>query len=82
MTEKRANVGEFKKNLSSYLASVERGDSIEVCRRNVPIARLVGIESESSRNGTQLGCAEGSVTYHAEPLLPIEDWEMMASDAT
>lgn len=42
---KKVNVAEVKANLSRYLESVERGETIVVCRRNVPIAEIRPIPS-------------------------------------
>lgn len=39
-TMSRVNIAEVKANLSSYLERVERGETIVLCRRNVPIAEL------------------------------------------
>ena len=36
----RVNVAEAKAHLSRYLESVERGETVVVCRRNVPIAEI------------------------------------------
>ena len=36
----RINVAEAKARLSHYLESVERGQTVVVCRRNVPIAEI------------------------------------------
>lgn len=38
---RRAKVSELKARLSSYLADVRGGESVLVCDRNTPIARLV-----------------------------------------
>ncbi len=38
---KKAMVSELKTHLSSYLAAVRRGQSVVVCDRTTPIARLV-----------------------------------------
>lgn len=38
---RRAKVSELKARLSSYLADVRGGESILVCDRSTPIARLV-----------------------------------------
>ncbi len=43
---KRAMVSELKLHLSTYLAEVRRGESIVVCDRTTPIARLVPYEDE------------------------------------
>lgn len=37
----RAQVARLKAHLSQYLASVRRGDTVIVCDRKTPIARLV-----------------------------------------
>lgn len=36
----KANVHEVKARLSSYLARVEAGETVILCRRNVPIAEI------------------------------------------
>lgn len=36
----RVNIAEVKANLSSYLERVEGGETIVLCRRNVPIAEI------------------------------------------
>jgi prevent-host-death family protein len=38
---KRARVAELKAHLSKYLVRVRRGDTVIVCDRHTPIARLV-----------------------------------------
>ena len=80
---KTANVAEFKKHLSSFLSLVEKGETVEICRRNIPVAQLVGIPGHR-QNRTVLGCGEGSVAYHGsvtEPLIPTGSWEMLDSGA-
>ena len=39
----RVNVAEAKTHLSRYLESVERGETVVLCRRNVPIAEIRAI---------------------------------------
>ena len=41
MVMKRTKVAELKAHLSDYLASVRAGDTVLVCDRNTPIARIV-----------------------------------------
>jgi prevent-host-death family protein len=38
---KRAKVAELKARLSEYLASVRAGDTVVVCDRSTPIARII-----------------------------------------
>jgi prevent-host-death family protein len=46
VTMKRANVSELKARLSSYLAAVRRGETVVVCDRQTPVARLVPYADE------------------------------------
>jgi len=75
------NVADFKNKLAQYLALVEQGNEVIVCRRNRPIARCEAVESKAkpvnrSRRGSMKGTVEiiGDLT---EPLIPEEDWEML-----
>ena len=36
----KANIADAKTHLSRYLEAVERGETVVVCRRNVPIAEI------------------------------------------
>lgn len=39
----RINVHEAKARLSEYLAAVEGGEKVTICRRNVPVAEIVAV---------------------------------------
>jgi prevent-host-death family protein len=72
----RANIAEIKAHLSSYLTRVERGEDFEICRRNVPIARLSPIRRQDA-NRTVLGSGLGTVVIHGDVTEPVlDDWEM------
>lgn len=76
---KIANIADFKNRLSRYLAAVERGEEVEVRKRNVPVARVVPV-SRKPKNRTSLGCGRGSVVIKGdltEPLMPESDWDML-----
>ena len=36
----RVNIAEAKAHFSRYIESVERGETVTVCRRNVPVAEI------------------------------------------
>ncbi len=36
----KVNIAEARAGLSRYLARVERGETVTICRRNVPIAEI------------------------------------------
>lgn len=77
---KSVNVADFKNNLTHYLASVQKGNQVIVCKRNVPVARFESIEKAPSQsNRTKFGCMKGTVKIKGdltEPLIPERDWEM------
>lgn len=76
---KTANIAEFKNALSRLIADVERGETVEIRRRNLPIARIVPIPPEQ-RNQTRLGAGRATATIKGdltEPLMPDSDWEML-----
>jgi len=77
---KMTNIAEFKNNLSKYLALVEQGEEIEICKRNIPVARLVSSRDKEKTNRTVLGCGHGSVQVKVdltEPLMSQDSWEML-----
>ncbi len=43
-TMNNLNINEIKTHFSNYLARVSQGETIIVCKRNVPIARISPIE--------------------------------------
>lgn len=78
---KSANIAEFKDHLGKYLAIVEKGGQVQICRRNIPFAMVIPSKQESAAiNKTQLGCGKGSVVINAdltEPSFPQNDWNML-----
>lgn len=43
------NIHEIKTHLSSYLGKVARGETVIICKRNVPIAELKPIKKKLKR---------------------------------
>jgi prevent-host-death family protein len=76
---KMANIADFKNNLSYYISLVEKGEEIEVCRRNIPVAKVTPV-NHIHQNKTELGCGRGSVQFTeadlTEPLIPENRWDM------
>jgi prevent-host-death family protein len=72
------NVAVLKNGLSEFLAKVQSGDSILVCSRNKPVAKIMPLATRSNRSVCGfdptvkiLGDLEG-------PAIPVEDWGMLA----
>lgn len=74
-----ANIADIKNNFSHFIALVEQGEVIQVCKRNVPVAKVVPASPATRKNQTKLGCGKetgrivGDIT---EPAMPEEDWQM------
>ncbi len=76
---KVANIAELKNQLSKYLGLVERGEEIEVRKRNVPIARLIPLKRRADMP-TRLGSGSGTVKIRGrltERLIPNSAWKML-----
>jgi len=54
----RINVYEAKAKLSEYLARAEEGETVVICRRNVPVAELRGI-ARAPAQPRPVGLAKG-----------------------
>jgi antitoxin (DNA-binding transcriptional repressor) of toxin-antitoxin stability system len=63
---KSVNVHEAKAHLSEYLAQVEAGETVVICRRNKPIA-------QARKAPRPIGLAEGSVKILPEFFGPLDD---------
>jgi len=82
VTMKTVSVAELKKHLSSFLVLAQQGEEIEVLKRNIPVAHLIGIP-HNSVNRTRLGCGQGTgriLGDLTESLLPPEHWNMLRGE--
>ena len=74
---KIANIAELKNRLSEFLSHVERGEAIEVRKRNIPIARVVPIPKVPP-NRTVLGCGLNTVAVQGDltqPFIEESSWD-------
>lgn len=75
----RLNIHEAKTHLSRYLARLQRGETIVLCKRNVPIAEIRPLPPQAD-SPRPIGLAKGEFEVPAsffEPLPPdlIEAFE-------
>ncbi len=68
------NIHEVKAKLSEYLAAVEKGETVIVCRRNIPIAEIRSVEGPR-KQPRPLGLAEDK----GVPI-PPEFWEPLPEE--
>jgi len=79
---KIANLKEVKDRLSLFVEAARGGEEVVICRHNVPVARLVAVESPPE-NHTRLGWAKGEGTIHDDlqgPFIPEDGWRMLGED--
>jgi len=66
----KLNIHEAKTHLSRYLARLARGESILLCKRNIPIAEIRPI-APSRKAKRPLGLAKGKVKVPPEFFEPL-----------
>jgi prevent-host-death family protein len=83
LTMKTMNVSEAKTHFSSVVDWVAQGETVLICKRNLPVAKISGLPVEGSeeKHHTVIGWAKGSgariLSDLTEPFLAEGDWEMM-----
>ena len=68
----RLNIHEAKTHLSRYLKAVEAGESILLCRHNIPIAEIRPLPKQQ-KTPRRLGTAKGKVTVPPEFFDPLPE---------
>ena len=69
---KSVNVHEAKARLSEYLALVESGETVLICRRNKPVAELRSV-APARAEPRPVGLAEGKVRVLPSFFEPLDD---------
>ena len=69
----KVNTHEAKTHLSRYLERVENGETVIICRRNVPVAELKAIRQIPSEP-RELGQCEGEILDMSGFDEPLPDW--------
>ena len=72
----RLNIHEAKTHLSKYLAKLEKGETIVLCRRNQPIAEIRPILPKRKKT-RPIGLYEGKIKIPPEFYEPLPD-ELLA----
>jgi antitoxin (DNA-binding transcriptional repressor) of toxin-antitoxin stability system len=72
---KKLNLHEVKAQLSKYIEMVEAGETVIICKRNVPVAEMRPIPRKRKK-APELGWAEGTFT------VPADFNEMAAEELT
>jgi len=73
----RINIHEAKTHLSRYLSRLKSGETILLCRRNVPIAEIRSLD-QKKRTKRKIGLAKGLLTVPESFFEPLPD-DVLAS---
>jgi prevent-host-death family protein len=74
---KETSTHEAKTHLSRLLAEVEAGAEIVICRRGVPVARLMPIRKKSQRRRPKVGeVTSAPVELAPDAFAPLSDSEL------
>jgi prevent-host-death family protein len=73
----RTNINTLKAHLSDYLKKTQKGETILVCKRNVPIAEIVPVAKQKTI-ARSIGLAKGDFSVPGNFNEPLEDDEINA----
>ncbi len=68
----RLNIHEAKTHLSHYLSRIQSGETILLCKRNVPIAEIRPMAHKQEKD-RPIGLAEGKFVVPPEFFEPLPD---------
>lgn len=72
LTVIKLNIHEAKTHLSKYLAKLGKGETIVLCRRNIPIAEIRPLPPESTKP-RPIGLGNGKFKVPASFFEPLPD---------
>ena len=72
------NIALVKNQFSHFIGKVQNGDSIVVCARNKPVAKIVSIRPPLNRTVAGFDPRVEIFGDLEGPLIPIDQWRMLA----
>ncbi len=66
------NIHDAKTHLSKYLKNLTEEETILLCKRNIPIAKIVGLKSKSTKK-RKIGLAKGDFVVPDDFSDPLPD---------
>lgn len=77
----KLNIHEAKTHLSRYLARLKPGETLQICKRNTPVAELRAL-SATPHKPRPIGLAEGQFTVPSSFFEPLPDDLISAFEGT
>ena len=71
----KLNIHEIKTHLSKYIEVVEGGETVIICKRNIPVAEIRPVEKKHTRKPI-LGSAEGMGSMRPSFHKPMDEAEL------
>ena len=71
----KANIHEIKAKLSKYIEMAEAGETVVICRRNIPVAEIHAVAEKKKRTPI-LGAARGQVRILPSFFEPMSEEEL------
>lgn len=75
MTMIQINIADAKAHLSEYLDRVQAGETVVICKRNVPVAELRPVAERPPARRT-FGGFKGQIQIHPGFFAPLSDDEL------
>ena len=72
------NIAVLKNGLSEFIGKVQSGDSILICSRNKPVAKITPLPSRPNRSTKGFDPAVKILGDLEGPSIPSEDWGILA----
>ncbi len=72
----KVNIHEAKARLSQYIDAVGRGESVVICRRNVPVAELRALPTTGRSERRPWGDDRGAFVVPADFNEPLSEAEL------
>ena len=72
------NIAVLKNSLSEFLSKVQSSDSVLICSRNNPVAKIMPLPTRSNRSTKTLDPAVKILADLKGPATPVEDWRTLA----
>jgi prevent-host-death family protein len=69
------NLSEAKAHLGRYLQRVEKGETVIICERNKPIARLAPLAKDAPGKTLRLGIWKGQFRVPKNFNAPVQEFE-------
>ncbi len=73
------NIAVLKNSLSEFIGKVQSGDSVLICSRNKPVAKIMPLPTRTNCSTKAFDPAVKILADLEGPAIPAEDWGVLAA---